>query len=473
MKLKRLIALVLIPAMFGIKAFASFGENAEADYFNAMLNYASNLYIDETVTSEDIMRSAVEEVLKDNPELMYKMIKAAFSSLDEYSEFYTAEEYNEYYQQLNHIFCGMGVIIQKKGEMIEIIRVYDNGGALAAGIKEGDIITEVAGQSTEGMALDKITELASGEEGTFVNVKVNRDGSILEFNVERKQIETESVAATVLPGDIGYIEIVNFAQSTPSEFEKLLTDFKQKNITNIILDLRNNPGGILESVVGVAEQIVPEGVITQTMFRNEFNNEVYESKLKDSSYKFCVLVNNNTASAAEVLTGALQDSGVGYVIGETTYGKGVIQNVLSLPSGDAFKITTGHYLTRGGHDINNKGIEPDEYIINSKKPIDLSRYETFDYATKWKVGDSGKGVLAAKQRLYILGYYGGEINETFDAGLESAVYKFQEKSGLFPYGVLDISTQATIENQFYVIEETTDDQLITAYEYFGGKREDL
>ena len=473
MKLKKLIAALLTPALLGISPAAIAEENDESRYFDVLTNYAANLYIDEDVTRVDLMKAAVEEVLKDNPELMYKMIKAAFSSLDEYSEYYTKEEYEEYVKQLNHIFCGMGVIIQRKGEINEIVRVYETGGAFSAGVKVGDVLVEIAGESTEGKSLEEITMLAQGEEGTIVNAKVKRGEEIISFDIERRQIETESVSGLVLEGNIGYIEITNFAIGTPEEMRKVLEDFDSKGIKNIILDLRNNPGGILGSVVGVAEMIVPEGVIVKTMYRNEGQNEVFTSTLKTAPYKFCVLVNNNTASAAEVLTGALQDSGIGYVIGETTYGKGVIQNVLSLPGGDAIKITTGSYVTRDGHNINLKGIEPDEYIINSKKPIDLSRYEAFDYATKWRVGDSGKGVLAAKQRLYILGYYNGELNENFDTALEKAVNDFQRESELFPYGVLDISTQATLENKFYVLEETVDDQLFTAYEHLGGKREDL
>ena len=230
----------------------------------------------------------------------------------------------------------------------------------------------------------------------------------------------------------------------------------------------------LTSVISIAQQIVPEGVIAQTMYRNEEENETFYSELTDSNYRFAVLVNENTASAAEVLTGALQDSGAGYVVGTTTYGKGVIQNVFNLRTGDAFKITTGHYLTRDGHDINGVGIEPDEYVENPLSPIDLSRYEVFDYSTKWHLGEQGTGVLAAKQRLNILGYYYGEINDIFDEELERAVYAFQDdEEKLYPYGVLDISTQATLENRFYVIEVETDEQMYTAYEYLGGKREDL
>ena len=472
MNLKRIIAAALAPMLIGLPAAAE--QNDESRYFDVLANYAANLYIDDSVTADGLLKSAVEEMMKDNPELMYEMIKSAFRSLDDYSEFYTSDEYREYYQRLNNIFYGMGVIIQRRDNQVVIIRIYDGGGAQAAGIIEGDILLEVDGQPITGMNLDSISALVAGEEGTTVNIKVQRGGNELVFDVERRRVEESTVGALVLPSDIGYIEIISFSEGTSDEFATVLADFKEKNINNIILDLRNNPGGLLTSVISIAKQIVPAGVIAQTMYRNEEENATFYSDLTDSNYKFAVLVNGNTASAAEVLTGALQDSGAGFVIGTTTYGKGVIQNVFNLKTGDAFKITTGHYLTRDGHDINGVGIEPDETIENPVKPIDLSRYEEFDYKTKWHLGEQGTGVLAAKQRLSILGYYYGEINDIFDEALESAVYAFQDdEEKLSPYGVLDLSTQATLENRFYVIEVETDEQLYTAYEYLGGNREDL
>ncbi len=471
MKFRRVVAAVA--AMLCISVPAGAVENDESSYFEIMANYAANLYIDESITKEEIIQNAIEGVLKDNPELMYSMIKEAFRSLDDYSEFYTGEEFRQYYQQLNKMFYGMGIIIERRDNNVIITRLYDNGGAKAAGLQEGDILVEVEGKPVADMSLEQISAEASGEEGTYVNVKIDRGGQLMDFSVERRRVDEATVGGLILPGDIGYIEIISFAEGTPAEFEQVLEGFKSKNVTNIILDLRNNPGGVLTSVVAVAKQIVPEGIITQTIYRNEEENEIFYSDLKDSPYHFAVLVNGDTASAAEVLCGALQDSGAGYVIGETTYGKGVIQNIFNLQSGDAFKITTGHYLTRNGNDINGVGIQPNEWVSNIKQQIDLSRYETFDYTTKWHVGDSGKGVLAAKQRLSILGYYFGTVDENFDTGLENAVYKFQQDTGLYPYGVLDISTQATLENKFYVIDEIIDEQFYSAYEYFGGSRADL
>lgn len=197
------------------------------------------------------------------------------------------------------------------------------------------------------------------------------------------------------------------------------------------------------------------------------------SHLKNPKYKFCVLINKNTASAAEVLASAMGDSGVGHLVGEISYGKGVIQGMYEMWDGSAFKLTTGKYYTRNGHDINGNGIEPHEYVDNSTRPIDLSKYATFDYKTKPTVGDVSQNVRAAKERLWVMGYYNGTINDTFEPEFADVIYKFQKENELGPYGVLDIATQVKMENIFYKIEVEQDDQLIYAYEYFGGDPENL
>ncbi|MBS7298224.1 MAG: PDZ domain-containing protein [Eubacteriales bacterium] len=471
MKLKKIIASFLATISIATPVIAE--TNDELMYLDAIINYASTLYIDSSIYSDDMMRAAVAAAVKENPEIMYKMIKAAFGELDEYSEFYTAEEYQKYYEMLTNSFYGMGAIIQLREDEIFIVRLIDGGGAQLAGLKAGDVITAVDGVDVAGKSLDEVTQMARGEKGTTLVVNVRRGTEILEYTVERLEVSGTTVGYRVLPSDIAYVEITNFSDDTPKEFENVLRELDNEGITKIVLDLRSNPGGMLTSVVDIARMIVPEGVILQTIYRNEVKNMDFYSYNKNPKYKFSVLVNGDTASAAEVLTGALQDSGIGYVVGETTFGKGLIQDVFVLPSGDAFKITTGHYLTRNGKDINKVGIYPDEVVKNGTGRIDISKYEAFDYKHKWKIGESGKGVLAAKQRLSIMGYYSGVIDEHFDKALEVAVYNFQKNSKLYPYGVLDFSTQATLENAFYALDVVIDDQLYAAYEHLGGNWEDL
>ncbi|MBQ7794103.1 MAG: PDZ domain-containing protein [Clostridia bacterium] len=469
MKIKGLLSGVLASAMLTTPVFAEM--NSESLYLDVVLNYVSNLYINDGVTSDHLMQEAIEEAVRENPELMYSMIKSAFGILDEYSEFYTAEEYEKQFQRLNRIFYGMGVLIQLRDGNINIIQVQEGGGAEAAGILAGDIIIAVDGTSVLGFSTDEVVNMVAGDEGTTVKVKILRDGVEMEFDVERKRVDQSTAGYSILENNIGYLAIYSFADITPSEVKEALGIFDENGITDIILDLRSNPGGILTSVLDVANMLVPEGAIMHAMYRDETRNVTYSSENKESKYSLAVLVNGDTASAAEVLTGALQDSGAGYIIGEKTFGKGLIQEIFNLQNGDAFKLTTGHYLTRDGHDIQGVGIEPDEVVKNHTEQIDVTQYETFDYATKWRLGDAGKGVLAAKQRLSVMGYYSGPIDENFDLMLEHAVYNFQEAVGLYPYGVLDFSTQATMENHFYVLDVLIDDQFEAAYNYFTQNSE--
>ena len=476
MKMKRLIAPILAAALFfqGI-ALARPEElpSVEYNYFEKMLKYAAELYIDDTVTADQLMQKAFSKLLEERPELVEEALKYGFGSLDEYSEFYSAEEYEKFLNSINHTFYGIGVVIRKEGEYTKIIRCLEDGAGAKAGVLEGDVIVGVDGQSAVGKTIDEVQEMIVGELDTEVTIDFLRDEQPITLTIRRQEVASDTVGLTFLEGDVAYVPIINFAVNTDKEFSEKLQEIDAKGITNIILDLRDNPGGYLESAVNIAKMIVPEGVIVQTMYRQEENNETFYSQIKDPKYKFVVLVNQNTASAAEVLSGAMQDSGVATLVGETTYGKAVIQSMFRLGDGRAFKLTTGHYLTRDGHEINRVGIDPDEYVINTTQNINTAQYHELDYKTKWQIGQSGESVRGAKERLKALGFYSGEINDQFDSELEQAVTEFQAAVYLYPYGVLDISTQLRLEDIFSELEMEADRQMKKAYEIFGGDPADI
>ncbi len=473
MKKTKLLSLFLVVAMlFSQTAFAEYEEDGY-DIFERLSSFAANLYIDETVTTEDVMQEALRAVLADRPELVNELIKAGFQSLDEYSEYYTAEEYELFRKNMEHIVYGIGVIIQQIDDYVTVMSVVPGGGAEGAGVMAGDKISKVNGVDAKNLSVDKVQDMVVGELGTKVTVTFLREGMEFDREIVRQEVRGTTVAGEILEGKIGYIVITNFAENTAAEFSELLWEFDAAGVTDIILDLRNNPGGYLGSAVDIAMQIVPEGVIVSTVYREEINNESFRSNLKEKKYDFCVLINENTASAAEVLASALSESGAGILVGEQSYGKGVIQSMFQMTDGTAFKVTTGKYFTRNGNDINGGGIEPDEYVENEIRLIDLTRYKTFDYKTKQSVGHTSQNVQAAKERLKILGYYFGNVNDSFDEALAVAITDFQADNELYPYGVLDISTQVKIENTFYKIREEVDSQLIYAYKYFGGNREAL
>lgn len=472
MKFKKIISVTTAVFMLISQAVSAKEESVEYDYFKKLMTYASQLYIEEGITTEELIDTAIKKALEDNPEFVTELLKAGFASLDEYSEYYTAEEFINYVNGINHTFYGIGVVIRKNGDYIEITNCLEDGSAFAAGMKTGDKIVSVDGIDAVGKTLTDVQNLVIGELNTTVSITVLRGEEEKSFTMERKPVSSQTVSYSVLKGNIGYISVLNFAEKTDTEFEEALGAMNEAGVENIILDLRDNPGGYLTSSVNIAKMIVPEGIIVQTMYRREEQNETFYSTLKNPKYKFAVLVNENTASAAEVLAAAMQDSGIGTLIGKTTYGKAVIQEMFRLSDG-GFKLTTGHYLTRNGHEINKIGIEPDEYVVNTKERVDMSKYTSFDYKIKWRVGDESDSIKAAKERLYGLGFYRGEINCIFDTELAAAVTAFQAAMDLFPYGVLDISTQVRIENEFYHTEQIVDRQFEKAYTMLGGNFENL
>lgn len=472
MKFKRLLAAAICGVLLMSQtAFAS--TDTEYEKIEQILNYAANLYIDDHVKSSDILDGAVKKLMETNPELANQLIKAAFQSLDDYSEFYTAEEYELFNKNINHIVYGIGVVIQQTGDYVTVMSVLEDGAAQKAGVMEGDQIAKVDGLDVKGDSVDKVQDMIVGEFDTEVSVTFLRDGREITYTMHRGEVKGETVAYTVLKGNIAYIKIVNFSSNTDKEIANILDKLDEEGVAKIILDLRDNPGGYFDSAINVASCFVPEGVIVSTVYRSEWENETFYSKLKSPKYKLAVLVNENTASASEILASAIQESGAGILIGSKTYGKGVIQQMFEIWNGCAFKITTGKYYTRNGRDIDGVGIKPDENIGNTTQKIDLSRYKAFDYKNKPSVGINSENTQAAKERLRILGYYQGTVDDHFDDALFRAVAAFQEGNELFPYGVLDISTQKKIEEVFSNLDEKVDNQLIRAYGYLGGQAIDL
>lgn len=474
MKITKRIAAVLMSAVLITPAvFAEEELSSEYTYVDKMFGYASEMYVDEGLTKEEILNRALNKYLEENPDAVLDILKAGFSEIDDYTEFYTSDDYQQYVDSINHTFCGIGVIIQKNGSYVEIVRVLDGGDAKNVGMEIGDQISKVDGVDMKDKTVDEVQAAVIGEENTSVIVTVLRNGAELTFNLTRKMVNATTVDYRILENNIAYVSILNFAQTTSQEFANVLEELDKNNVTDIILDLRDNPGGYLISAVEIANLIVPEGIIVQTMYRQSENNITYYSHLKNPKYKFAVLVNENTASAAEILTGAMQDSGVAEVIGETTYGKAVIQEIYNMRDGNAFKITTGRYLTRNGREINHKGIEPDRSVSNTTEPIDVSKYKEINYSEETRYGDTSENIVPIKERLSVMGYGMKDFQGIFDSELEAAVLDFQISKGIAPTGALDRITMVQIENAFAKTEVVVDNQLYEAYEYFGGTREEL
>lgn len=296
---------------------------------------------------------------------------------DPYTEYYTPENFSSTMIQLTGLYQGIGAYISKKDSNIVIIAPMPGSPAEEAGIKSGDYILKIDGKSTEGMNSDEASQLMRGQAGTKVSLSIGREGlkEPIEIVVTRNEIRVDSVKSEMY-GDMAYIKIQQFILPTQSDFEKALRTSLDKGAKGIILDLRDNPGGILTEAIEVASQFLTRGIVVKVVDKNGIET-VQKVKAGGVATKVpvIVLVNGGSASASEIVAGALQDNERAKLAGSKTFGKASVQNIVKLQDGSAIKITTAHYYTPNGTLISEKGLTPDY-------PTDLLG----DNLTKWAEG---------------------------------------------------------------------------------------
>ena len=464
------------PVVFAQTAEKDIDTSIEYQGYEMISDYIANQYIDDTYTAEDIMKLGVSAYLeKYGDDALVEFLKGALHALDDYSDFFTREEYIEYMNEINSTFYGLGVSLQQNGEYVEIVEFVEEGGlAQQSGFQVGDKIVAVGGVDVVGCSVTEVRNLVVGELGTAVDITVLRGDERINLVGIRTAVNTSTVSGTVLKDGIGYVKILSFSKNTAEEFTDIVNKMKSENVKKLILDLRNNGGGQVIAAVDVARQIVPKGKIIDVEYRDKNLNHTYNSDLREPPFEIVTLVNEHTASSAEILASAIQDSGVGILMGENTYGKAVIQSPFYVNNGMVIKLTIGSYITRNGNEINKVGLIPDVAVENEKKKVDTSAYTKFDFITPVSLGASGDNVMAAKERLSDMNYYSGNMhNDVYNVDLKESVALFQRKHGLTDSGVLDIPTQIKLKEVFEQLDMELDTQLDEAYKYLGGKIEDL
>lgn len=464
------------PVVFAHTAEKEIDTSIEYQGYEMISDYIANQYIDDTYTAEDIMKLGVSSYLeKYGDDALVEFLKGALHALDDYSDFFTREEYIEYMNEINSTFYGLGVSLQQNGEYVEIVEFVEEGGlAQQSGFQVGDKIVAVGGVDVVGCSVTEVRNLVVGELGTAVDITVLRGDERINLVGIRTAVNTSTVSGTVLKNGIGYVKILSFSKNTSEEFADVVNKLKNENVKKLILDLRNNGGGQVIAAVDVARQIVPKGKIIDVEYRDKNLNHTYNSDLREPPFEIVTLVNEHTASSAEILASAIQDSGVGILMGENTYGKAVIQSPFYVNNGMVIKLTIGSYITRNGNEINKVGLIPDILVENEKKKVDTSSYTKFDFITPVSLGASGDNVMAAKERLSDMNYYSGNMhNDVYNVDLKESVALFQRKHGLADSGVLDIPTQIKLKEVFEQLDMELDTQLDEAYKYLGGKIEDL
>jgi len=397
--------------------------------------------------------------------LMKGAIEGMINSLeDPQTYFLDKDELENLYIKISGSFSGIGIEVSVVKDKITVIAPIKGGPGEKAGLAPGDQILAVDGDSMEGVSLGEAVSRIRGPENTPVHLTIKREGlsEKLEFEVIRENIVLETVSSKTLEGDIGYIQITNFDEHTGYNFKHQLERLEQENkIQGLVLDLRGNPGGVLQGAVEVGEILVPAGPITFMVDAEGAIVRSYHSYAQNKEYPIAVLVNAYSASASEIIAGALQDSGAAVLVGENTYGKATVQNIEKFYGEDVgMRFTVAKYLTPLKRDINRVGLEPD---IPVELP-EVFNYYRFPFHRDLAHGLYGDDVKILQQLLEVFGYR-SELEGFFDEVTEGNVKDFQRANGLEPDGIFTDSTMRLLKEQVEEKLSGLDSQLKDALNY--------
>jgi carboxyl-terminal processing protease len=348
--------MVVVALLFGVligKGWERTGHATETyeelRTFSEVLTQVQKNYVDDTKV-KDLVQGAIRGML---------------STLDPHSAYMTPEMYKEMQVETKGEFGGVGIQIGVKENRLAVIAPIDGTPAQRAGIKAGDYITKVNDESTKDLSLMDAVQKMRGPKGTKVNLTIQRDGTAdpLQFTLVRDTIKIESVKSKVLD-NIGYVKLTQFQEATGRDLGRVLKQFKDQKVQSTILDLRNNPGGLLTAAVEVSEQFLPNGKLVVYTKGRESKKDEWFAKGRDQmdDSPMIILVNEGSASASEIVAGALQDYGRAVIVGTTSFGKGSVQTILPLGDGSGLRLTTAKYYTPKGRSIQSTGITPDIVI---------------------------------------------------------------------------------------------------------------
>ncbi len=286
---------------------------------------------------------------------------------DRYSAYYTKEEYEKLAEKTNGSYVGIGasVTYSEDGDYVQVVAPTSGGPAESAGIRAGDIIVAVDGVSTYKTELDKVTSMMKGAEGTGVVITVKRDNENIDFNVIRQKIETMTVKHEMLEDSIGYVAVSSFDRVTSGQFNDAVGELEGQGMKGLIIDLRGNGGGLLFTSTSMLDRILPKDkLLVYTLDKNGKKEEEYSNDDDKVDVPIVIIMNGGSASASEVFAGCLRDYGVAEIVGELSFGKGIVQTMFTLGDGSRLKLTTSSYYSPKGINIHGKGISPDVEVLD-------------------------------------------------------------------------------------------------------------
>lgn len=465
-KTVRLVAIIIIAAMlitsvsFVVMVPGLFGSGDQYAY-GAETGSLQSTSDEELAEQMDILEKYIKFLRANYKDVVdYQlMIDGAFAGAadslgDKYTEYFVTEkESTAFIESVSGEFSGIGVALESSDEGVRIVSAFLESPAAKAGIRAGDIVVKIDGVDVTDQNTEQVSLKLRGKIGTTVVVTVRRGGQEFSYTIIRKIIKTSSVSSEMLEGNIGYIKIGSFDKDTDLEFGLALRGLVIKGATSIILDVRDNGGGLISSAVGVANNFIDKGAILHFSQQGRIVETTAAAGTANYDLPMVLLVNENSASASEILAGALKDHEVATLVGTTTFGKGIAQVITGTGNGNQVKISSYYFTTPDIISIHGVGITPhvlvNNYEAKGKEVID--QYKTFapmSEKTKPGPGAVGLNVFGAQQRLNLLGY---EVEATgnMDAKTVVAVKKFQADAGLSPYGVFDYTTRDKLARRAY------------------------
>jgi len=341
--------------------------------------YASESYEELKIFAEvltQVKKHYVEEV--GTNDLVHGAVRGMLKTLDPHSAYMTPEMYKEMKVETKGEFEGLGIQIGVKDQHVTVIAPIEGTPAHAAGIETGDVILKVDEKPTKDLTLMEAVQRMRGPKGTSVTLTIRREGApdTLSFTLVRDTIKIRSVRSRLLEDHIGYIRISQFQEATPKDLGRELVKLQEEGSQGLILDLRNNPGGLLSSAVGVSEQFLQSDTLVVSVKGRDGRKDEYRASppMDPREYPMIVLVNQGSASASEIVAAAMQDWGKAVILGKTTFGKGSVQTILPLSDGSGLRLTTAKYYTPSGESIHSVGVKPD--IVVEPKPITVNEEQT-------------------------------------------------------------------------------------------------
>jgi len=359
-------------------------------------------------TFTEVMSRIQQDYVEDvsDEALIRQAIRGMVSGLDPHSSYLDAEQYKQLQSGTRGEFGGLGIEVGMKDGFVTVIAPIEGTPAAEAGIEAGDTIVRVDGEPTKGMSLQEAVDLMRGEPGSDITLSVLRDGDDqpLEITITRAVIEIESVSSRLLAPGFGYVRISQFQSGTGDEALQAIEGLREQaggSLRGMVLDLRNNPGGVLDAAVSVSDAFLTSGQIVSTKGRIKRADQGFSATPNDAlgGAPLVVLVNGGSASASEIVAGALQDQGRAIIMGRRTFGKGSVQNVVPLPEGAALKLTTARYFTPSGRSIQAEGIEPDVAVARlevQRSKTEDSRIKESDLRRHLENQDGDQGASGAK-----------------------------------------------------------------------------